>query len=190
LKRLSWHIDLDHRAPAESQDACSNADLRGVYSFVLSGTFRTSPLAAAGQTAAHVGEVNLEDDLKFPDRSVTECIGSLRRILKSNLFFTIDRGQNVLGYEFFLDLVEHGVGVIARVDSDDEAEIGDTHDQLSPIAASKKGAHRLIFVRIGDAPPQVPVLQLAELLQGDVARRAHSGLTILCPFHDPPLSMT
>ena len=29
---------------------CSNADLQGVYSFVLSGTFGTSPFAAAGQT--------------------------------------------------------------------------------------------------------------------------------------------
>jgi hypothetical protein len=33
-----------------AQDGCSNADLRGVYSFVLSGTFGTSPFAAAGQT--------------------------------------------------------------------------------------------------------------------------------------------
>jgi len=33
-----------------AQNECSNADLRGVYSFVLSGTFGASPLAAAGQT--------------------------------------------------------------------------------------------------------------------------------------------
>jgi hypothetical protein len=33
-----------------AQNGCSNADLRGVYSFVLSGTFGPSPIAAAGQT--------------------------------------------------------------------------------------------------------------------------------------------
>ena len=34
---------------ANAQDWCSNADLRGVYSFVASGTFGSSPFAAAGQ---------------------------------------------------------------------------------------------------------------------------------------------
>jgi hypothetical protein len=33
-----------------AEDGCSNADLRGVYSFVASGTFGGSPFAAAGQT--------------------------------------------------------------------------------------------------------------------------------------------
>jgi hypothetical protein len=33
-----------------AQNECSNADLQGVYSFVASGTFGTSPFAAAGQT--------------------------------------------------------------------------------------------------------------------------------------------
>jgi hypothetical protein len=35
---------------AYAQDRCSNADLQGVYSFVVSGTFGSSPFAAAGQT--------------------------------------------------------------------------------------------------------------------------------------------
>jgi len=33
-----------------AEDGCSNADLRGVYSFVAAGTFAGSPFAAAGQT--------------------------------------------------------------------------------------------------------------------------------------------
>jgi hypothetical protein len=33
-----------------AQDECSNRDLRGVYSFLASGTFAGAPFAAAGQT--------------------------------------------------------------------------------------------------------------------------------------------
>src|SRR4051812_20016998 len=32
------------------EDRCSNADLRGAYSFVASGTFGTAPFATAGRT--------------------------------------------------------------------------------------------------------------------------------------------
>jgi hypothetical protein len=39
----------------------------------------------------------------------------------------IHRGQNVLGHEFFLNLVQHWIGVIARVESDHEVQIGDAH---------------------------------------------------------------
>ena len=34
----------------KAEDGCSNADLRGVYSFVASGTLGGSPFATAGQT--------------------------------------------------------------------------------------------------------------------------------------------
>jgi hypothetical protein len=34
----------------QAEEPCSNADLRGVYSFVASGTFAGAPFATAGQT--------------------------------------------------------------------------------------------------------------------------------------------
>jgi hypothetical protein len=36
--------------PIHREDRCSNADLRGAYSFVASGTFGTAPFATAGRT--------------------------------------------------------------------------------------------------------------------------------------------
>jgi len=50
LALLASLLILTLVAQANAQDGCSNADLRGVYSFVVSGTFGSSPFAAAGQT--------------------------------------------------------------------------------------------------------------------------------------------
>jgi hypothetical protein len=36
--------------PLAHAEECSNADLRGLYSFVASGTFGSSPFVSAGQT--------------------------------------------------------------------------------------------------------------------------------------------
>ena len=44
------HVDLVSRAQLNAQDRCSDADLHGAYSFVVSGTFAGEPFAAAGQT--------------------------------------------------------------------------------------------------------------------------------------------
>jgi hypothetical protein len=45
--------------PSQGEKQCSNADLRGSYSFVASGTFGTAPFATAGRTT-YDGDGNLE----------------------------------------------------------------------------------------------------------------------------------
>jgi hypothetical protein len=53
MKKLAFCITLvisGAIAPHLSAQHCSDADLRGVYSFVASGTFGTAPFATAGQT--------------------------------------------------------------------------------------------------------------------------------------------
>jgi hypothetical protein len=69
-----WILTL---VPVNAQDACSNADFLDVYSFVLSGTSGISPFGAASQTAAHVGVVNVEEDLNFLTGALRRRIGTL-----------------------------------------------------------------------------------------------------------------
>ncbi len=51
---LAPQVGAAHQTQQEDRvhrdDRCSNADLRGVYSFVASGTFGTAPFATAGRT--------------------------------------------------------------------------------------------------------------------------------------------
>jgi len=53
MKRLTAYMMMwisGVMLPVLKADQCSNADLRGVYSFVASGTFAGVPIATAGQT--------------------------------------------------------------------------------------------------------------------------------------------
>ena len=46
----SWRPWTTRRTRSNGDDHCSNADLKGTYSFVASGTFGGAAFATAGQT--------------------------------------------------------------------------------------------------------------------------------------------
>jgi hypothetical protein len=52
-----------------AHDGCSNADLQGTYSFVASGTYDSSPFAAAGQTT-YDGNGNAAGLIQFSNGGV------------------------------------------------------------------------------------------------------------------------
>jgi hypothetical protein len=101
-------------AQGHSDERCSNADLRGVYSFVASGTFGTAPFATAGQTT-YDGHGNMHGVIEVMMNGAQVTANGASRLDWSGTY-TVDPGTctatktanvpNVGAVEFFVTFAD------------------------------------------------------------------------------------
>src|SRR3954470_9697948 len=77
-------------AQGHSDDRCSNADLRGVYSFVASGSFGPAPFATAGQTT-YDGHGNMHGVIEVMLNGVQVSANGVSRLDWTGTY-TVDAG--------------------------------------------------------------------------------------------------